>query len=64
MDLEELLNYPGLDAVVIESSEQKLFRYAMMEGFAEIVRGEKQNPYSMDYELALYRILMKACGAE
>ena len=30
MELEELLNYPGLEAVVIESSEENLFRYALM----------------------------------
>ncbi|MBO5812276.1 MAG: alanine racemase [Bacteroidaceae bacterium] len=30
MELEELLNYPGLEAVVIESSEYNLFKYAQM----------------------------------
>ena len=44
--------------------ESRFFRYgAMMVGFAEIVRGERENPYTMDYELALYRLLLKACGA-
>ena len=44
------------------TAEQRL---AMpQDQLAGIVRGEKSNPYSMDYELALYRILMKACGVE
>lgn len=58
---EDLLSWQA-DGVRRQSS---FFRYgAMMEGFAEIVRGEKINPYTMEYELALYRILMKACGVQ
>ena len=34
----------------------------MMKNFAELVRG-KENPYSYDYELALYKLVMRACGA-
>ncbi len=34
----------------------------MMQCFAEYVRGEKQNPYSLEYELELYRIILKCCG--
>ena len=33
----------------------------MMQNFAEIVRG-KENPYSYDYELRLFELVMKACG--
>jgi len=36
----------------------------MMASFAELVCGEKENPYTMDYELKLYRLIMKACGRE
>ena len=58
---ENLLSWQE-DGVRRESS---FFRYgAMMEGFAEIVRGERENEYSLDYELALFKTLMKACGAE
>lgn len=40
-----------------------LDRYdGMMKGFAEMVRGEKENPYSYDYELELYKTILKACG--
>lgn len=34
----------------------------MMASFAEMVRGDKENPWSYDYELILYRCIMKACG--
>ena len=33
----------------------------MMHDFACIVRGEKENPWSYDYELELYKIIMEAC---
>ena len=36
----------------------------MMTSFAAMVRGEKTNPYTPDYELALYRLVMRACGVE
>jgi predicted dehydrogenase len=35
----------------------------MMRNFAEIVRG-KENPYTYDYELGLYTLVLKACGKE
>ncbi|MBE6644696.1 MAG: Gfo/Idh/MocA family oxidoreductase [Ruminococcaceae bacterium] len=34
---------------------------AMMVNFAELIRGKK-NPYSYDYELNLYKLLLKCCG--
>ena len=37
-------------------------RYAlMMSSFAEMVRGERENPYTPDYELALFRTIKKCC---
>ncbi len=47
------------------SSETEVFdRYdAMMRNFAEMVNG-KENPYSYDYELNLYKLLLRACGRE
>ena len=36
----------------------------MMASFAAMVRGEKQNPYTYDYEYELYKAVLKACGAE
>ncbi len=35
---------------------------SMMAAFGEMVRGEKENPWSYDYELMLYRYVLKACG--
>ena len=35
---------------------------AMMRSFAEMVTGRIENPQSYDYELALYRTILKACG--
>ncbi|MDO5479381.1 MAG: Gfo/Idh/MocA family oxidoreductase [Clostridia bacterium] len=41
---------------------EKFDRYdAMMKSFAQMVRGEKENPWSYDYELELYKIIMEAC---
>ncbi len=37
---------------------------AMMSSFAAMVRGEKENPWSYDYELELYKTILKACGNE
>lgn len=34
----------------------------MMASFAAYVCGEKENPYTLDYELALYRLVLAACG--
>lgn len=34
----------------------------MMESFAKMAIGEIDNPYTYDYELMLYKTLMKACG--
>ena len=33
----------------------------MMKTFAEMVRG-KENPYTYDYELKLYELVMRSCG--
>ncbi|MBQ9098093.1 MAG: Gfo/Idh/MocA family oxidoreductase [Clostridia bacterium] len=34
----------------------------MMQAFAAMVRGEKENPYTCDYELFLYQTILKCCG--
>ena len=71
--LEVLLDSGELYTVSNESYSQKWHeprikkvskpfdRYdAMMENFAELVRGKK-NPYSYDYELNLYKLILKSC---
>ncbi len=37
---------------------------AMMADFAAMVRGEKENEYSYEYEMALFRLVMQCCGVE
>ena len=48
-----------------ETSQSEIHdRYdGMMKNFAELVRG-KENPYTYDYELNLYKLVLKACGKE
>ena len=36
----------------------------MTASFAAMVRGEKENPYTPDYELELYRTILMCCGGE
>ena len=35
---------------------------AMLLGFAQMVRGERENPYSLDYERRLHKYVLRACG--
>jgi len=35
---------------------------AMMRSFGKMVLGEKENPWNYDYELELYKTVLKACG--
>jgi len=35
---------------------------AMLASFGEMVRGEKENPWTLDYELTLYKTVLKCCG--
>lgn len=36
----------------------------MIRSFAQMVRGEKTNPRTYDYELELYKTVLKACGVK
>lgn len=36
----------------------------MLCAFAAMVRGEIENPYTPDYELSLFKVLLQACGVE
>ena len=49
-----------------QDSESAVFdRYeAMLVHFAACVRGEIENEFTPDYELALYKLLLKCCGAK
>lgn len=57
--------YEGTDWTIPSIKEQgpSLDRYEnMMRSFGEMVLGKKENPWSYDYELELYKTIMKACG--
>lgn len=47
----------------VHSQTQRFDRYdGMLAGFASFVRGEKENPYTLDYELEVYKTTLSACG--
>lgn len=59
---EALLNDEGL-CVTNEITTEQYDRYtAMILAFGAMVRGEKENPYTLDYELQLYKTILKCCG--
>lgn len=37
---------------------------AMMKNYAEVALGVKENPFTYEYELGLYKLLLKACGKD
>ena len=47
-----------------KTSDSEVYdRYdSMIRAFAEMVLGERQNPYTYDYELELYKTVLKCCG--
>lgn len=46
-----------------EKERTEFDRYkAMLRSFASIIKGEKENPYTLDYELNLYKTILKCCG--
>jgi len=52
-------------SLVTQLRSEPFQRYeAMLFAFAEMVRGERENPYTLDYELALYKTILKCCGME
>ena len=70
--LEEWCPYPSLTTTKNEhhkggdpvlSTSEVTDRYTdMLTAFAAMVRGEKENPYTLDYELTLFRTVLKCCG--
>ena len=48
-----------------ESQTEPFDRYrAMLKHFAQCVRGEKENEFTPDYELEVYKLLQACCGNE
>lgn len=74
--LEENVNYPGtithfkenFDTNWNAKGEKRVTevfdRYDnMLHSFGEMVAGEKENPWSYDYEFKLYKIILECCAA-
>ena len=56
-------NFPDWHKDGFQTTTEIFDRYdGMMRAFAEYVVGEKKNPYTLDYELELYKIILKCCG--
>ena len=48
-----------------EESLEPFPRYEeMLHSFAAMVRGEKENPWTLDYELELFKVILRCCGIE
>lgn len=49
---------------VVTNTECEPFqRYEdVLSSFAAMVRGEKENPYTLDYELELFKTILTCCG--
>ena len=46
-----------------QSTTEVFHRYRdMLKAFGQMVRGEKENPYTYDYELELFKIILDCCG--
>ena len=58
-----IINEKGGDPM--ENKEYEYDRYEdMIKTFASVVRGEIENPYSVEYELELFTAILKCCGAD
>ncbi len=63
-DFSEIIEIGDWNTPWNKGKSQPYNRYdSMMRNFAELVRG-KENPYSYEYELNLYKLVLKACGKE
>ncbi|MBR2466559.1 MAG: Gfo/Idh/MocA family oxidoreductase [Clostridia bacterium] len=53
----------GWQAVYSEERAQPFDRYdTMMRHFAEYIRGERENPYTYEYEAQIHKVVLAACG--
>ena len=61
----EKTEYTGIpwDDMGVHTQTPIFDRYdGMMAGFAAYVRGERENPYTLAYELELYQTILRSCG--
>lgn len=58
LDPKRSWNYDGF-----RYTTRSFDRYeGMMKGFARYINGEAENPFTPDYELAVYKTVLRACG--
>ena len=51
--------------VTTETQSEMFQRYEdMLYAFAAMVRGEKENPYTLEYETELFKVILQCCGIE
>ena len=65
MQTECMESYEQADGkkVRAHSESDPYQRYeSMLLAFGAMVRGETENPYSLDYELMLFQTILKCCG--
>ena len=49
----------------VTTTTEKYLRYGtMLRSFAAMCRGEQENPYTPDYELSLFRLILTCCGVK
>jgi len=47
---------------IVSYRSERFYRYRpMMESFGKMIAGEIENPYGYDYELCLYKLILKCC---
>ncbi|MBE6602003.1 MAG: Gfo/Idh/MocA family oxidoreductase [Ruminococcaceae bacterium] len=62
---ERSFNEQGQDKREVFTDCEAFERYGvMLQAFAKYVRGEAENPYTPDYELELFRLILRCCGAD
>ena len=55
----------GSHGEITHKRSESFNRYhAMLSSFAAMVRGEAENPFTPDYELMLFKTILKCCGVE
>lgn len=64
-DIENSYTYGNYAKETVLEGFTNAMRYEeMMKDFASYVRGEKQNPFTLEYEYQLQKLILAACGQE
>ena len=61
--IERSVAADGRTTVEKQTACEPFQRYEeMMRSFARNIRGETENPYTPDYELQLFKLILQCCG--